>query len=119
MKTLFSCIVLSLFFSGGVSAQDEISPTETKPTFERPKTRVDRLSKALTYATVSTQDPKRFPHDAFDAFEIYLENTFPKMHAQLKKENTASMGFSLSGRDQTPQLQTRLIYGASRCCSCP
>jgi len=107
MKTFLSCFVFSFFLSETIFAQEEINPPQ--PTFERPQTRVDRLSKALTYATISTQDPTLFPHEAFNDFENYLANTYPKMHVQLKKERHGKHGLLYVWKGSNPQLKPVLF----------
>jgi carboxypeptidase PM20D1 len=111
MRTLilFSCI--PLFFSSALQAEEIMPPPETPAPAvikARPDTPIKRLATALTYATISTQDPALFPHDAFDAFEIYLEHTFPKMHTQLQKEKHGQHGLLFIWPGNNPKLKPAL-----------
>lgn len=45
-----------------------------------------RLSKAITFATVSNQDRKDFDEAAFRAWHQYLVDTYPLVHKTLKRE---------------------------------
>lgn len=55
-----------------------------------------RLSKAITFRTISNQDRKDFDEQAFRDFHNYLAETFPLVHKTLKKEVVgAPRAFSL------------------------
>jgi len=45
-----------------------------------------RLSKAITFRTVSNQDRADFDENAFRQFHRYLQRTFPRAHATLHRE---------------------------------
>jgi len=45
-----------------------------------------RLSKAIRFKTVSNQDRSDFDEGAFTDFHAYLQETFPRLHAALKRE---------------------------------
>ena len=82
---------------------------EEAPQEQRPQTRIDRLASALTYATISTQDPKLFPHATFDAFEQFLEQTFPHMHQNLQKEKHGKHGLLFIWQGSNPDLKPALF----------
>jgi carboxypeptidase PM20D1 len=110
MRTLTLIICLPLLFSAALQAEDIPAPKETAPTAiaPRPESPIKRLATALTYATISTQDPSLFPHDAFDAFENYLAQTFPKMHSQLQKEKHGQHGLLFIWPGTNPKLKPAL-----------
>ena len=68
------------------------------------------LSKALTFKTVSHQDPNQFDNEPFISFHRYLEKTFPLIHAALQKEtiNSLSLLYTWKGTDTT--LKPILLY---------
>jgi carboxypeptidase PM20D1 len=45
-----------------------------------------RLSKAIRFKTVSNQDRSDFDEGAFTDFHAYLQETFPRLHATLRRE---------------------------------
>ncbi len=47
---------------------------------------VDNLSKAIRYQTISHQNLNAIDYAAFLNFHQFLENTYPRVHSQLKKE---------------------------------
>ncbi|MCC6154138.1 MAG: M20/M25/M40 family metallo-hydrolase, partial [Candidatus Hydrogenedentes bacterium] len=51
------------------------------------------LSVAIQYETISFGVPSPISKDEFEEFHAYLENTYPKTHAALKREKVG--GFSL------------------------
>jgi carboxypeptidase PM20D1 len=67
------------------------------------------LAGALRIPTVSYQDRSRFDPAAFRQLHAYLEETFPKVHATLKKEtvNDYSLLYTWKGRD--PALKPILL----------
>jgi carboxypeptidase PM20D1 len=50
------------------------------------KTPTERLQKAIQFQTVSYEDQTNFKKDAFIGFQKFLEQSFPKVHAAMKKE---------------------------------
>jgi carboxypeptidase PM20D1 len=46
----------------------------------------DRLAGAVRIATVSHEDPARFDGTAFRGLHAYLQRSFPRVHAQLRRE---------------------------------
>jgi len=47
---------------------------------------VERLSKALTFKTISHQDPAEFKGAPFEALHGYLQKSYPKVHEILERE---------------------------------
>lgn len=60
-----------------------------------------RLSEAVKFKTISTQDPSQMKFEEFIALHNYLEGAFPKAHAVLKKEAVSkySLLYKWAGRD--------------------
>ena len=57
-----------------------------------------RLAQALRFRTISHEGPGQFAENAFQGFHTYLSESFPKVHASLKKETVAISVCSMSGR---------------------
>jgi carboxypeptidase PM20D1 len=62
-----------------------------------------RLSRAITFQTLSHQDPDRFDVASFHAFHAYLNASFPIVHKVLIKEvvNHLSLVYTWQGSDPT------------------
>jgi carboxypeptidase PM20D1 len=63
-----------------------------------------RLSGAIRFKTVSNQDRADFDDSAFADFHAYLQETFPRLHAALKREilgdpQASSLLYTWAGRD--------------------
>jgi carboxypeptidase PM20D1 len=61
----------------------------------------ERLSEAISYETISTQESGDFNQDAFLQMHKFLEASFPLIHEKLKKEvvNELSLLFTWSGKN--------------------
>jgi carboxypeptidase PM20D1 len=51
-----------------------------------------RLALALRFRTVSQEDPDQFAGDVFQAFQAWLAETFPRVHASLQKGTVGGFG---------------------------
>jgi len=62
---------------------------------------VARLSKAVTFKTISYQDPSEFDGDAFAGMHAFMAESYPKLHAalQLERVGTHSLLFTWPGSD--------------------
>ena len=62
---------------------------------------VGRLSKAVTFKTVSYQDPAQFDGAQFDAMHAFMAEAYPKLHAALKQEkvDAQSLLYTWQGSD--------------------
>ena len=62
-----------------------------------------RLAGALQFATISYQDSSAFDARVFDGFQRYLEDSFPRVHATLKRERVNGHGllYEWTGSDAT------------------
>ncbi|SNR75044.1 carboxypeptidase PM20D1 [Lutibacter agarilyticus] len=74
---------------------------------------VKRLSKAVTYKTISNQDRSDFDKEAFSSYHEFLEESYPEVHKTLKKElhgdpRPFSLLYTWEGKD--PTLQPALFY---------
>lgn len=61
----------------------------------------ERLEKAVKFQTVSYEDKTQFNQDEFIGFQIFLELSFPKVHAAIKKEIVSdySILYTWEGQD--------------------
>ncbi len=74
---------------------------------------VARLSKGVTYKTISNQDRDDFDTEAFTGYHTFLEQSYPNVHKTLKKEvhgdpRPFSLLYTWEGKD--PTLQPALFY---------
>ena len=62
-----------------------------------------RLAGALRFKTVSYQDSAQFDAHEFEGLQRYLEDSFPKVHATLKRERVNGYGllYEWTGTDST------------------
>lgn len=60
-----------------------------------------RLAKAVQFQTVSYEDKAKFNENEFKAFQKFLEQSYPKVHAALKKEivGNYSLLYTWQGQD--------------------
>ncbi len=60
-----------------------------------------RLARALQFQTISYEDRAQFDKEAFVSFQKFLEQSFPKVHAAMKKEIVGdySLLYTWKGRD--------------------
>ena len=63
---------------------------------------VKNFSEAVTFKTVSYQDPAKFDKKEFLSFHGFLEKAYPRVHASLKKEvvNKYSLLYTWKGTDE-------------------
>lgn len=61
------------------------------------------LAQAVRFQTISYQDTAKMNANEFLAFRTFLEKTFPKVHATLKREivNSYSLLYTWKGKDET------------------
>ncbi|WP_394175043.1 M20 family peptidase [Thalassotalea litorea] len=74
---------------------------------------VKRLSKAVTFKTISNQDRNDFDEQAFTDYHAFIEKSYPNVHKNLKKEvlgdpRPYSLLYTWEGKD--PSLQPALLY---------
>ncbi|MEW5908444.1 MAG: M20 family peptidase [Thermodesulfobacteriota bacterium] len=62
-----------------------------------------RLSKSVTFKTISHQDASKVEKDAFISFHRFLETSFPLVHSRLQREilNELSLLYTWEGKDKT------------------
>ena len=106
MIILFSCIGVfcALLFIQTVRFTSRQVHPEEIPTIHIDTDAVsDHLSQALTYRTISHQDPSRRNDEEFFNLHSYLEKTFPAVHAHLTREQvgTLSLLYTWKGSDQS------------------
>ncbi|WP_170266430.1 M20 family peptidase [Phaeocystidibacter luteus] len=74
---------------------------------------IQRLSKAVTFKTISNQDRDDFDTEAFANYHKFLEESYPNVHRELKKEvlgdpRPYSLLYTWEGTD--PSLEPALFY---------
>ncbi|MCH7958696.1 MAG: M20 family peptidase [Candidatus Hydrogenedentes bacterium] len=70
---------------------------------------VARLAEAITHRTISHQDPEKFDSAAFLQFHSFLERSFPKVHATLKKEVVSDYSLLYHWEGSDPSLRPILL----------
>jgi carboxypeptidase PM20D1 len=65
------------------------------------KTPIGRLQRAIQFQTISHEDRAKFDKGAFISFQKFLEQSFPKVHAAMKKEiiGEYSLLYTWKGKD--------------------
>src|SRR5690349_11571420 len=63
----------------------------------------EQLGQAIRFQTISNQDPARFDAEAFRGMHRFLETTYPKLHATLKREVVGdfSLLYTWEGTDRS------------------
>lgn len=64
---------------------------------------VSRFAKALTFKTIASKDPEKFPKSEYLGFQLFLADSFPLVHSRLKKEVVGghSLLYTWQGEDAT------------------
>ena len=87
------------------------SAAQPAPTVPIPEGAAERLAGSLRIPTISHEDPAALDADAFRALHVYLHASFPRVHAELRRETvgTASLLYTWPGSD--PSLKPILLSG--------
>lgn len=72
---------------------------------------VQRLRRAVQFATISYSDPARRPDAAFIGLRDYLAQAFPRAHAALQREVVAGHSLFYTWRGSQPALPPLLLMG--------
>src|SRR3954447_13584405 len=88
------------------SRQVPASPTAIAAAAHEPvdaRVMAEHLGQAVQFQTVSYQDPARFDAEAFRGLHRFLEATYPKLHATLKRELVGdfSLLYTWEGADRS------------------
>jgi carboxypeptidase PM20D1 len=70
---------------------------------------VERLARALTFRTVSYQDPKALDADAFAGLRAFLASSFPRAHEALEHEAVGTHSLLFTWRGTNPSLRPMLF----------
>lgn len=70
---------------------------------------VERLAKALTFPTISHHDRSAMDWSAFQAFQDYIKESFPRVHATLRLETVNDYGLVYTWPGQEPALKPILL----------
>lgn len=72
---------------------------------------IERLSTALTYPTISHQQPAAFDTAAFEGFLDFLEASFPRMHEELEVERVGDYTKLYRWPGTNPELNPGILMG--------
>jgi carboxypeptidase PM20D1 len=100
--SLVSIAVISVFiFKSEAFAAGQAESISAKSTAPDAMALAGRLGKAVGFQTVSNEDQNNFKKDEFISFQKFLEQSYPKVHAALKKEIVGdySLLYTWQGRD--------------------
>ena len=108
-KILFVVLVLVAGLTGTISwkaitfSSKQISVPPAPPLDVDVTSSAARLARAVTFKTVSYQDPAYFDASEFDGLIAFLESAFPKVHSTLKKETVGgwSLLYTWEGSDES------------------
>jgi carboxypeptidase PM20D1 len=68
-----------------------------------------RLSGALSFPTISKDDPEGWDDEAFSGFRAYLEQTYPRLHSALTRELIADRTLVYTWQGSDPTLDPLLL----------
>jgi carboxypeptidase PM20D1 len=71
----------------------------------------ERLAGAVRFRTVSNEDPAAFDGAAFEALHGYLEASFPRVHATLRREIVSRHSLLYTWKGSDPSLRPILLMG--------
>lgn len=116
-KIFISTVVLGCLFIGLILVRAWLHQPRDSDSVDRIEIDLDdtvaarRLSEAIRFQTVSTQNPADFAADEFTGFISWLARTYPEVHENLDLEvlSEYTLLFKWSGSD--PQLQPILLAG--------
>jgi carboxypeptidase PM20D1 len=81
------------------------------PVVEVPAGAAERLAGAVRFRTVSNEDPAAFDGAAFAALHAYLEASFPRVHATLRREVVSQHSLLYTWEGSDPSLRPILLMG--------
>ena len=90
------------------SAAPAVAPAPHVPI---PEGAAERLAGAVRIPTISAEDPAAFDADAFRALHAYLQESFPRVHQQLRRETVAEHSLLYTWRGSDPSLSPILLMG--------
>lgn len=103
---LLSAVVLFNTFNTSAVAPEKVAAFELK----LDRTAVsDRLSKAIQIRTISQQDPQQRDDESFLELHKLLEDSFPLVHEELKKERINELSLLYRWPGSNPQLKPILL----------
>lgn len=115
MKKVLLALLIALLVVAGVVvvrgiafASRQVHP-EPLPPAMAPEGTVARLSQALTYPTVSHGDPEARDDAAFEAFHVFLEGAFPRVHGSLDRESPGGHSLLFTWPGSRPDLRPVIL----------
>jgi len=114
-----ACFIGAALLSASLTACGQDSPSLQMQGVEQVTIDVDidgaaeRLSRAVQFPTISNQDRDDFDTEAFEAYHAFLVESYPNVHATLKREvlgdpRPYSLLYTWEGKD--PSLPPALFY---------
>ena len=94
-------VALVVIFRALTLSSRQIQPIPASGIILDSKALAGRLERAVQFQTISYEDHARFDEAEFKGFQKFLEQSFPKVHAAMKKEIVGdySLLYTLKGRD--------------------
>lgn len=90
------------------SAQLAVDPL---PDIAIPEGAAERLAGSLRIPTLSHEDPDAFDAEAFQALHTYLQEAFPRVHSQLRRETVQTHSLLYTWQGSDPSLKPILLMG--------
>jgi carboxypeptidase PM20D1 len=87
------------------------APVAAAPHVAIPEGSDERLAGSLRIRTISSEDPAAFNADAFRALHAYLKATFPRVHAQLRRETVGAHSLLYTWQGSDPSLAPIMLAG--------
>ena len=81
------------------------------PEIAIPPRAAERLSGAIRIPTISHEDPAAFDAEAFRALHAYLQQQFPRVHSQLRRETVGAHSLLYTWQGSDPSLKPMLLAG--------
>ena len=96
-------VLLAVAFVRTVRLRPATTAVPPVPRVTIPTEAAERLAGAVRFPTVSHEDPAAFDADAFRGLHAYLQASFPRAHAALRREvvGSHSLLYTWPGRDST------------------
>jgi carboxypeptidase PM20D1 len=76
-----------------------------------PEGAAQRLAGSLRIRTISHETPADFDEQAFRAMHAYLQTSFPRVHAELRRETVANHSLLYTWQGSDPSLRPILLMG--------
>jgi carboxypeptidase PM20D1 len=111
--TLLGSFVVLAAVTVAYTVRDQATtpPVTRAPGVAIPTGVAERLAGSLRFATISAEDSGAFDTEAFRGLHAYLEASFPRVHAQLRRETVAAHSLLYTWQGSDPSLNPMLLVG--------